>query len=182
MRRGKLAVFDLDDTLLLTGTVLFRAAEDVTKKKLTREQIKKLPPEMRLKIFKYAIKNYRSKYRVNKAVFERYRRCVSNGYDIIIISSRWNDTRKYTKEILDKEKIKFKKLILSGRKWHSGLIFKRYYLNKLLKSYDEILFFDDSRKIIKSISGSRQFRRISTYLVSGKKIINAGNHAEAKCE
>ena len=166
----KVAVFDCDDTLFFTGDSLRLASKEVFNRDLTRLQIKKLPPNIRANLFITASKKYHTAYKPNKLTIDKCKILKSKGYDIIVLTTRWNTLRKYTLKILSNNNIPFKKLILDRDGSTDGEKFKIHYIKSLLSKYKQVIFFDDSIEIMRKVERLNSLKRVSLYLVSPTRI------------
>ena len=167
----KIAIFDYDNTLFFTDAACKMASNDVLNKKLTRSKIKKLPLDVRVKIFTLASRKYWKMYKVNNSVIERCQSLKLQGYYIIVISTRWNTVKRYTIKSLVKENIPFQKLVLDRKNSRDGEKFKINYLKSLLGKYEKYSFFDDSINIMQKLRKFPSFDKVSLYLVKGTKIM-----------
>lgn len=147
----KIALVDFDDTVFFTKYTVEEAARIILKRDLTKEEIRRLPKEVKGKIYEYAFKKLKHKSKPNNELIEFLKKLKKEGYKIIILTARKEDARADTEELLLKYGVLFDELHMRRSVSNSDEEWKLNMINKFLELDDveDILVFDDKEDNIK---------------------------------
>lgn len=140
---GRVALVDLDGTLLFTENSEGLAAKEVTGKRLRRSSIRKLDRETKHKVYSLAQSKYADAATPNEKLKRRLSRI--GKANIIILTARHSDTRRHTVIALKKHGIMYGKLLCrSGKaKELDDEEWKLRMLRKYAKAYSKVELYDD---------------------------------------
>ena len=166
----KVVFVDFDDTLFFTKHIVEEAAEIMLRKKLTKDEIRKLPRELKSKIYDKAFNEFYYKATPNFRLIEILKKYREIGYKIIILTARSENNRKITEELLIKYKVPYDGIItrsdlsIKDEEWKSRII-RSYPAKEIILFEDKI---DNIEYILKNVN-----KQVKAYLVLEEDIKEA---------
>lgn len=172
---GKIALVDLDGTLLLVDRQIELASKEVLGKSLTSEELSSLPVRKKHPVYTLAQSKYAYAATAN-AVMKR-RLAGMEGTRIVILTARHADVLKYTLESLRKEGVKYDKLICRGGK--ARLLedeeWKLRVARRFAKRFGRVCLYDDKPDNLAYIRKRLAASNVSLFKVSKGSVVNFGN-------
>ncbi len=145
-------VSDFDDTLFFNGESIAAASLDVVGRKLSIAEVKRLPKEIKHKVYQTAYTTYMSYLKPNSRLIQLYRQHAEEGAGIIIMSARGEEFRRETEQLLEEHLVPHKDLILPRDHNMKDEEWKLGELDRILaKEGGNILFVEDRVENIKYI-------------------------------
>jgi hypothetical protein len=145
----RVALVDLDGTLLFTEDAEGLAAQEVTGRRLRRSSIRKLDRQTKHMIYSLAQSKYADKATPNEKLKKRLSRI--DAANIVILTARHSDTRRHTVMALKKHGIVYGKLLCrSGKaKELDDEEWKLRVLKRYARAYGRVELYDDKADNLK---------------------------------
>lgn len=156
---------DFDDTLFFTKHLV----EEVIKTELgdiSYEEFKKLPKQIKSKIYEKAFTEFYHKAKPNKKLIALLREYKNKGYTIIILTGRLENTREVTEKLLSLYNVPYDKLVMRSdlskkdEEWKAEIIAK-------YKDKEKVIFEDKLENILHI---KEKVDSIRAFLVNGDEI------------
>ncbi|MDE1871480.1 MAG: hypothetical protein KGI06_04560 [Candidatus Micrarchaeota archaeon] len=167
-RKKNLLLVDFDDTLFFTKEGIELSSKEVLGRRIDREAVRKLPNDIKEKIYKLAQSKYTKYSKLNKTLYKVISKSVD--YDIFILTARTNKTRIFTEKLLSTNRVNYDELIIRKSYKIKDELWKSNIVKKLSKSYKKIKLYDDKEDNICYISENNREKNIEFYIVSNNKI------------
>ena len=164
----KIAYIDFDDTLFFTSDAIIKAAEILMGKRLSKEEIRKLPKEVKGRVYEYAFNELRDEAKLNTSLLEILGKLKKEGFEIVILTARTKNTLDSTTYLLKKYNIPYDKLIvredssIADEEWKASIINNTYA--------DHIVLFEDKLENINYIRSKIRKKNVEYFLVDGQNI------------
>lgn len=139
----RVALVDLDGTLLFTENSEGLAAKEVTGRRLRRSSIRKLDRGTKHKVYSLAQTKYAGAATPNERLKRRLSRIGES--NVIILTARHSDTRRHTVMALKRHGIMYAKLLCRGGKAREldDEEWKLRVLKRYAKVYKKVELYDD---------------------------------------
>ena len=165
----RIIVSDLDETLVFTDKSMLVASEDITGTKMSRGEIRKLPTNLKARIYDRAQEVYSDLLGLNHELLDAYKTMKSAGYELMVLTARPVHVFGPTENVLKNNGIPYDYLMLRAAMHISDREWKRRVLEDLSRKYDDVLFFDDREENLSAIAGING-GRIRCFKVSEKTL------------
>ncbi len=173
-----LAIFDFDETLFFISKSVRLAALEVMGKELSRDQVRGLPEEHRVKVYSTAFTKYDTALEPNFYAIARYIDLQRRGHDVYVISARGEDLREHTKRALDRiYAARSPKLILRAdavlgqEKTPSDRDWKVAEIQNTFTGYEKVIIFDDRTDVLDKLKQNNGFKgQIKYFLVEKNRV------------
>jgi len=146
----RIAFIDFDGTLFDERESLEQASLKVLGKKLSKEEIRKLPKDIKSKIYEINITEFYNLYRPIKEGIDRVLELKGRGYKIIILTARLCRNKEFVEKILKNNDIPYDELIcredlsLKDEEWKAKTI--KEFLEKF--KVEDIVILEDKEENI----------------------------------
>ena len=167
---NKLAVIDLDQTIFFTDNCILKACNMVLGEKLTREEIRKCPREIKSLIYDLACTEFINYAKANRTTIKRINSLKKAGYKIVILTGRNKRVEPDTVAILKKNAVYFDVIYHNPDNSIHDEEFKTKKLSELSLGYDIIEVYEDKIDNIKYIRDKLRPNNFKFYHVRGNKI------------
>ncbi len=139
-------------------------------KAFSKEEIRKLPKEIKSKIYNKAFKEFDNLYKVNEKMIKLMSLYKSKGYKIIILTGRESALKEKTEKVLIENKIPYDTIIFRESVSIPDEEWKFREISKLCKNCCEILLFEDKLENIQYIKSQLSLEKIKYFLVKNSEI------------
>ncbi len=159
-------VSDFDGTLFFGEKSLMAASKEVLGQELLVAEVRKLPMQIKGRIYDLANRKYSSLLVPNESLIEAYRTYKKEGYEIIILSARGEETMRETREALNKYNVPYDSVVLAPDHSIGDGEWKLSVLDSLIAGCKRVMLFEDKQDNIDLLKQHARNRSIRYYLVS----------------
>jgi len=144
----KIAFIDFDGTIFDERESLEKASLKILGKKLSKEEIRKLPKDIKSKIYETNITEFYNLYKPIKEGIDKVLELKKQGYKVIILTARPCKYREFIEKILKSNNISYDKLIcredlsLKDEEWKAKII--KEFLEKF--KVEDIIVLEDKEE------------------------------------
>ncbi|MEO2154792.1 MAG: DUF2608 domain-containing protein [Nanoarchaeota archaeon] len=141
----KIAIVDLDGTLVFEDNAIKNASKIVFGKEISRNELRKMSREVKSKIYSIAQKNWQNYIKKEKVV-NKVNELKNKGFIVIILTARKEDVKEETKKLLRSIGVNYDKLIMRSEEEMKldDEVWKQQILDNLINNNTkEIVFFED---------------------------------------
>jgi hypothetical protein len=141
----KIAIVDLDGTLVFEDNAIKNASKIVLGKEISRNELRKMPREIKSKIYSIAQKNWQD-YIKKERVINKVNELKNKGFIIVILTARKEDVKEETKKLLREIGVNYDELIMRSEEEMKldDEVWKQQILNNLINNHiRKIVFFED---------------------------------------
>ena len=169
MAGKKLIVLDFDGTLFFSYSAARAASRELLKRDLTMTQIKKLPTNMKGKVYSRAYSKYAHLIAPNNAMIRRMRRAMANN-DLVIMTARPARHGDRTDSYLSGAKIKRIKRYHRNDVSIPDKVWKLSTLMKITKGYGTIDVYEDKATNLRHFANNLDENKFNFYHVKNNVI------------
>lgn len=165
-RVKRLVVLDFDETLFFTSVAIKRATKRLLgRKDLSITEIRKLPRDLKIKIYRLAYSRYRDHSIPNTKLLAHLSK-YQKDYRRVILTARGEDLRNHTISLVKKHKIKIDGYHFRKDLSHKDEDWKLQKLKKFVKRYPIVELYEDKKENIDYIKNNINAQNIKYYLVT----------------
>lgn len=147
----KVAIFDVDNTLLLTDNALSMAQVKLLGRSMISEEFNQLPRELKMKVIEVACMEFMDMITPNVTMIDRLKELRKNGYAIIVLTSRPSSVERHTMEVLKKYGVEYDQIYHNPNSLEvKQTTFKTAKLPEITKGYGYVEVYDDHRRVFDS--------------------------------
>lgn len=165
-----LILIDFDNTLFFTDKAIERASKEILRKKLDGKMIRKLPREIKSKIYGLAFSKHRDHSIPNTKLMNRIAK--KTDARIVILTARSKVVHRHVVHLLRKNGMTIPDIIYRKKSEFSipDEEWKKRKITEFSKRYNRIDLYEDKIDNIKYIKSGLDSKHINFFLVKGNTI------------
>jgi len=167
---NKLAVIDLDGTIFFTDKCTMEACNKILGKKLTREEVRKCPREIKSLIYDLACTDFAGYAETNQTMIKKINSMKNAGYKIVILTGRNTRVEPNTIALLKKNAVYFDEIYHNPDNSIHDEEFKAEKLSEISDNYESVEVYEDKADNIEYIRGKLPLDKFIFYSVQKGEI------------
>jgi len=140
--KEKIVISDLDGTIIDDNLAIKEASRKIVGKELNRQEVRKLPKDLKAKIYDLAQSSV-DLFKPKNKVVELIKKLKEQGFYVVVLTARFEEKRKETEELLKKLGVPYDEVVLRDKEAQKkdDEVWKKEIIKELIAK--EMVFLED---------------------------------------